>query len=277
MRTGRAVAAVAALPLAWLVAERVRGPAVAPLPDRLPHIARRPAPWAGTPPSLDRPPVPLAYAGLTGRHVGIAMVDNLLLADHQEYADRLRWYEEIDAGDGRAGWHSTAVASIAAGKTVGVAPEADLYFVGAGQIYAREPLGDWFVAARRAAHSGQTVGLAIRRILEMNRRLPEGRKIRVISMSIGAAPLPWLDDTPAAVAEARRQGLFVSWIDLPFLKPLGPVRIASAAGPDRYVTAGPAGSWAIAYWAGRYALACQQDPSMTPERFLTSFRAGRSR
>ena len=72
--------------------------------------------------------------------------------------------------------------------------------------------------------------------------------------------------TAAAVEEARRAGILVSTLDLG-AAPYGPVRIASGAAPDRYLTAGAAGSWAIAYWAGRFALACQQDPSMTPERF----------
>ena len=49
--------------------------------------------------------------------------------------------------------------------------------------------------------------------------------------------------------------------------------VASPAGPDAYTTCKePAVSWAIAYWAGRYALACQEDPSMTPERFLKTMR-----
>jgi hypothetical protein len=107
--------------------------------------------------------------------------------------------------------------------------------------------------------------MAIRRILELNRSLAPDRKIRAISMAVGWGP-KWLSHTAAAVDEARATGIFVSTIDLRAPR-YGPVRIASAAAPDRYLTVGAAGSWAMAYWAGRYALACQQDPSMTPERF----------
>lgn len=118
---------------------------------------------------------------------------------------------------------------------------------------------------------GQHQGLAIRRILELNRRLEPGRKIRVISMSIGPGPRG-LNDTAAAVAEARRAGIFVATWDLGGA-PYGPVRIASASGPERYATVAASGSWAIAYWAGRYALECERDRAATPERFERERRA----
>ncbi len=253
--------------LSWLAFERVRGPVAEPIPSVLPHIARRPPPLRLALPAAQAAVNPgdevrrLHTRGITGRHVGIAIIDRPLLTEHREYADRLRWYDEIDTVPGDpAGWHSTAVASIAAGATIGVAPEADLYFVGLGMNWSGEPFGSLFVAARRAAHIGLPLPLAIRRILEMNRRLEPDRKIRVISISIGGG-------AEGAIAEARRAGIFVSAIDL-HPAPMGPVTIASPAGPDAYTFhQRPAGSWAIAWWAGRYALACQEDPSMTPERF----------
>jgi subtilisin family serine protease len=65
--------------------------------------------------------------GITGRGVGIAIIDEPLLVGHQEYADRLQLYEEIDIGPTSASeMHGPAVASIAVGKTVGAAPDADL-------------------------------------------------------------------------------------------------------------------------------------------------------
>jgi subtilisin family serine protease len=268
-----AVAIAVAVPAAWVGFERARGPVAGPLPAALPYCVRRPPALRASFPAPSAAPNPgdevrrLHARGLTGKNVGIAIIDRFLLAGHREYADRLRWYDEIDSAPAEpAGWHATAVASIAAGRTVGVAPEADLYFVGLGMNWKGEPFGNLFFAARRAAHTGMPVALAIRRILEMNRRLEPGRKIRVISISIGGAP-------PEAIAEARRAGLFVSAADLR-LAPMGPVTIASPAGPDAYTThKRPAGSWAIAWWAGRYALACQEDPSMTPERFVKQIPA----
>ncbi len=164
--------------LSWLTFERVRGPATEPIPSVLPHIARRPLPLRLLFPAAQR-------------HVGIAIID-------RPYADRLRWHDEVDTvPDEPAGWHSTAVASIAAGATVGVAPEADLYFVGLGMNWSGEPFGDLFVEARRAAHTGLPLALGIRHIIEMNRRLEPGRKIRVISISIRGG-------AEAAIVEARK-------------------------------------------------------------------------
>jgi subtilisin family serine protease len=274
-----AAALVAATAL-FIGAQRLAGPSAPPLPAALPHIVRHPAPGVVgndrglNPVNPDQDVRRLHEQGITGRRVGIAIVDTFLYADHQEYRDRLRWYDEIDGRRGDpAVWHGAAVASIAAGRTAGVAPEADLYFVGLGSIWSNMPLGDWLALPSRASHMGQHQALAIRRVLEMNRRLEPDRKIRVISMSIGWGPR-WLSGTAAAVGEARREGLFVSAADLG-APPYGPVRIASAAGPDRYITAGAAGSWSIAYWAGRYALACQQNPSMTPERFRKTVMGAR--
>jgi subtilisin family serine protease len=252
--------------------QRLAGPSVSPMPAALPHVVRRPPPVSASWDSATNPVNPdaevrrLHAQGITGRHVGIAIIDSFLYTDHREYGDRLRWYDEIDGRPGDpAVWHGTAVASIAVGRTVGVAPDADLYFIGLGAIWANQPIGSWLAAPARGIHAGQHQALAIRRILEMNRRLEPDRKIRVISMSIGWGP-KWLGSTAAAVEEARRAGILVSSLDLG-AAPYGPVRIASAAAPERYITVGAAGSWSMAYWAGRYALACQQDPSMTPERF----------
>lgn len=267
-----------AIVVLWVLIERISGPSVEPIPPALPHIVRRPPPLAKDWDSSVNPINPtdevrrLHARGITGRHIGIAVIDSFLFTGHQEYRDRLRWYDEVDARPGDpAGWHGTATASIAAGRTVGVAPEADLYFVGLGLIWARQPLGNWFIAAWRATHLGLPQAVAIRRILEMNRRLEPDRKIRAISMAISWGP-PGLSGTAEAVAEARRQGIFVSSIDLG-AAPFGPVRIAAATAPDRYIRAGPAGSWAMAYWAGRYVLAFQTDPTITPERFAAKIKA----
>jgi hypothetical protein len=262
-----AAAAAVAVLVAWIAVERARGPVAEPVPSALPRTVRHPPPLRVALPAAEAavnpgPEVRRLHArGITGRHVGIAIIDRPLLVEHREYADRLRWYDEIDTAGGEpAGWHSTAVASIAAGRTVGVAPAADLYFVGLGMNWRGEPWGNLFVAARRAAHTGLPLALAIRRILDMNRRLEPDRKIRVMSISIGGG-------AEDAIAEARRAGIFVSTSDLP-MAPMGPVTIASPAGTEAYTThKRPALSWAIAWWAGRYALACQEDPSMTPERF----------
>jgi hypothetical protein len=254
----------------WAIEARLSGPHVNPLPAELPSVVRHPPanqaifPQPKTFSHPDEEVRRLHERGIFGRRIGIAVIDRPLLTRHLEFADRLRWYDEIDTeADEPAGWHSTAVASIAAGRTVGVAPMADLYFVGLGMIWAKEPIGNWLVAARHAIHYGQALPLAIRRILELNRSLPAERRIRALSISIGGGRA-----FEQAIDEARREGLFVSAFDLR-LPRLGPLTFASPAVPDAYTTHDiPAGSWAIAHMAGRYALACEEDPAITPEQFM---------
>jgi len=265
--------ALATVPVALAIAVvRLSGPRVGPLPATLPYVVRHPPPNSAPFPQPTTSLGPgdevsrLHARGVTGRNVGIAIIDRPLLTRHHEFAARLRWYDEIDTEtDEPAGWHSTAVASIAVGRRVGVAPMADLYFVGVGMIWAREPVGSWWEAARRGVHVGQTLPLAIHRILALNRSLPADRRIRTLSISVGGGRA-----LERAIDEARRAGLFVSAADLR-LPRLGPLTFASPAAPDAYTTGEvPAGSWAIAHMAGRYALACEEDPGMTPGRFMAA-------
>ncbi|GEM_PF-141382 len=240
--------------------------------------------------------------GITGRGVGIAIIDQRLLTEHQEYAERLRWYEEVGSGSMEpAAMHGAAVSSIAVGKTVGVAPEADLYYIGVSV-----DLGTVFMQYHGYAQ-------AVRRILGINRTLPAAHKIRVISMSTGWLPeMPGYYDLTAAVQEAKAEGMLVVssnlsqvhgfsfrglgrspmadpdlfqsyepglyWANsfyghegvLPdtLLIPMDSRTTASPTGPEEYVFYREGGlSWAIPYVAGMYALAAQADPSITPERF----------
>jgi hypothetical protein len=242
--------------------------------------------------------------GVTGRGVGIGIIDMPLLPDHQEYASQLRWYEFTQSpGRERARlppphMHGSAVASIAVGRTVGVAPEADLYFIATP---SESP-----IAAVLMPHF---LAQAIRRFVDINRALPANRKIRVISLSMG-----WGDaalgchDADSAVALARAEHIaffsvthdfaygglgrpplsepdsfdaYVSswmWRDDRFGSlsrtrlfsiPIDNRTLASAAGPQTMVYFPMGGfSWGPPFMAGTYALAAQVDPSITPERFF---------
>jgi hypothetical protein len=64
--------------------------------------------------------------GIDGKGVGIAIIDQTLLKEHIEYADRLVRYEPIDARGVPVQMHGPPVCSIAVGKTCGVAPKASL-------------------------------------------------------------------------------------------------------------------------------------------------------
>ena len=73
--------------------------------------------------------------------------------------------------------HGPAVASLLAGKTIGVAPDANIY-------YAAWP--SWLEDSRYAAD-------ALDWVLEQNEALPEGEKIRVVSVSAAPGSADMLD------------------------------------------------------------------------------------
>jgi hypothetical protein len=248
--------------------------------------------------------------GITGRSVGMAIIDMTLLADHREYAGRLRFYEEINAsGSGSSSMHGPAVASLAAGRTTGVAPEADLYFLAVNALVPTSPGSDPQTDFRYLAQ-------AVRRILDLNKQLPRNRRIRVISMSIGWGPEDLgAEDLNAATDEAKADGVLIVsgsrnmtrmygikifglgrpaladpdsfssyglglfWVDIspddPFLTgslclPMDSRTTASFTGVDDYVFFSiGGGSWTMPYLAGLYALAVQVKPGISPEEFLS--------
>jgi len=251
--------------------------------------------------------------GITGKGVGVAIIDQPLLTEHQEYGDRLRLYQEYHSAVGEnASAHGPAVASIALGKTVGAAPDALLYFiaddVGVGN-------GENFV--RDMTYYAEDVD----RLVLLNESLPAGEKIRVISMSVG-----WMSDTPgaeaveAAISRARKAGIAVVCVNSrdPLLEPwmgMGRKRYgdpnsltdcrpgafweeslyngeyrgadgslllvpmdqraaASPAGEAEYAYFAEGGmSWVAPYVAGLYALACQVRPEVTFDEFLAAAQA----
>lgn len=240
--------------------------------------------------------------GVTGRGIGIAIIDQTLLINHREYAGQLRWYEEIGVSAGQpSSMHGPAVASIAVGRSVGVAPEADLYYIAGGE----------------APFQLHNFTQGIRRIIQINEKLSPDKKIRVISISSGWNPnTPGYHEMVTAVNEARTQGIFVvssnieqdygfrfhglgrSPLDDPddfeayepgmfwakdfyrsaemlgdfysdrLLVPMDSRTTAGPGGNDKYVFYRSGGwSWSIPYIAGLYALAAQLEPAITPDRF----------
>jgi hypothetical protein len=123
--------------------------------------------------------------GIDGRGVSVGIVDFPLLTSHEEYADRLKHFETVYIlGPDVANTHGTATASLAVGKSVGVAPGADLYFIEADNmksyLTAYFPMG-WGLTYRYFAEG-------INRLLDINEQLPEANRIRVISVSWNTAP-----------------------------------------------------------------------------------------
>lgn len=139
--------------------------------------------------------------GITGKGVGIAIIDQALLVDHVEYKDNLKMYEEIHCLDGQAQMHGPAVASIAVGKTVGVAPEADLYYIA-------ETHGSY--KSDGFDYDFTWLAKSIDRIMEVNKILPDDKKIRVISISVGwSEEQKGYKEVTEAVDRAKEQGIFV--------------------------------------------------------------------
>ena len=243
--------------------------------------------------------------GITGKGVGIAIIDHTLLVDHVEYKDRIRVYEEADDIAGRGLYahpHGSAVASIAVGKTVGIAPDADLYFI------ATEFCSQGTVETSDFACLAKNV----RHIIEINKSLPEEQKIRVLSISIGWEPgNKGVDEITAAVNEANAAEIFVIssslrytnnldfhglgrnpladpddfmsyepglwWqkdfyqkgtLEQTLLVPMDSRTVASPTGTEDYFFNRVGGwSWSIPYLAGMYALAVQVKPDITPAEF----------
>ncbi len=153
--------------------------------------------------------------GITGRGVGIAIIDQVLPTEHPEYAGRLRLYEEADDifwPFNGAKMHGTAISSFAVGRTIGVAPEADLYFIATqlGRVSLRALWQKFVVRSKIPPTDFHVLARCVRRVLRINSQLPPDRKIRVLAMAIGWHPQQrGFDDITAATAEARAAGLLV--------------------------------------------------------------------
>jgi subtilisin family serine protease len=250
----------------------------------------------------------LHEGGITGRGVRVAIIDLPLLVKHQEYAGRVRLYEEMDLeGQTEPEMHGAAVASIALGKTVGVAPEAELYYI-AMQFTDENTL--------------QRLARCVHRIIEVNAQLPKDNKIRVISISKGWEPShEGYKEIKEAVEKAQAAGMLILYMcshklfyfgalgrpaladpnvfesyEPPLFRakdfwarpsspsvntfsvPIDSRTTASYEGISQYAFYRIGGmSWACPYIAGVFALAVQVDPAITPERFWAlAVRTGRT-
>lgn len=249
----------------------------------------------------------LHQRGITGNGVGVAVIDLRLLVEHEEYRDRLVYYDEINLPGSAADMHGTATASIAVGRTTGVAPKASLYYLA---------VGFW---TPQKGYDFSHVTEAIDRIIAFNRESPACARIRVIAMQSGwSGTMPGGREMAAAVERVKKAGIFFVSSSLiedygfhlnglgrePRSDPQDPasfgpglfwakqfqaeyekVMIAWAKSPrllfpmDSRTVAGPTGkkdyvfyrvggwSWVTPYIAGLYALACQVKPAITPEVF----------
>lgn len=255
--------------------------------------------------------------GITGCGVTIAIIDNPLDTAHQEIKDNLIHYESIGYPSDVplvANMHATAVSSLACGKSIGVAPDAKLVYF-AANFYSGAPDEKPFV---HSDHAGKQWDIyfsnyakALRKILFMNLRLPEDKRISAVSISwgmLGKSPEctelinelinsgvlvlttdPWnfygekacfsrihrtLNSDPNSVGSYEYDRLRGTGDSNRILVPAGGRTLAGFCGHDNYVYTGTGGlSWSTPYLVGVYAMAKQVYPNLTPDHFFDVVRS----
>lgn len=273
--------------------------------DRLPFDSETEWP-AALPPTFDPPRLlelgknpglglrSLQQRGMTGRGVSVAILDQPLLLAHEEYSERLVFYDASAVPDVEPQMHASPVASLAVGRTLGVAPGARLFYFA---------IPTWQVDARHYAD-------ALDKVLVLNARLPAKDRIRVVSVSFGGFETAknaaaW----KGALKRADVAGVLVVTCSGPVL--LGTLNVAFEADPDRAESWRPTDwlsktgedgnrlfvpggnrtiashrgahvyqldreggmSWSVPWLAGLAALAFQARPSLTPGQFVALVRS----
>ena len=223
--------------------------------------------------------------GIDGYGVDIAIVDQPLIPNHAENESRFHLIAELGVEGVRPQMHGPAVTSIAVGKTCGVAPKAELYYVS------------------EASWTGAQIGNrnyidALEKILELNKN--KSTNIRVVSISTGVfETYAQFDVWQTLLERAEKEGLLVITCDqdatklqYALLRPLpgndrdkpesytagtisrdrGELLVpgdgrtyASHLGKDVYSYSPIGGaSWAAPWLAGLAALGYQVNPTLKP-------------
>jgi subtilisin family serine protease len=123
--------------------------------------------------------------GVTGAGVAVGIIDGQMRRDHEEFAERLVHYEELDDFSGLPfDMHGPAMASLLVGRSIGVAPGATLHHF----------------ALDFARVTPQRLAEAIDHVVDRNGALPPEERVRVLSVSIGFRG----EDRAVVDAAARR-------------------------------------------------------------------------
>lgn len=128
--------------------------------------------------------------GITGKGVNVAIIDQPTYLIHSEFAGKIVEYYDTGCETDESSMHGPAVASLLVGTNCGTAPGARVY-------YAAAP--SW---KRDAAYYAKGLDW----IIAQNKKLPEGEKIRVVSVSASPNQSSWANrqmwDSTCARAEA---------------------------------------------------------------------------
>lgn len=251
----------------------------------------------------------LHKGGIDGHGVSIAIIDQEL-SPHTEYNENIVHYEKFLPmqrliSSNRGTMHGAAVASIAVGKNVGVAPKSKLYY------FATTLTDGKFKDDPKQSRTSKYYTAALDKIIKINKMLPDSDKIVVVSISAS----PHFSRDPeiwdAALQRARDAGIFVTTTAIrdeyglednglnrdiyddsdnpdsysksvwwPDNEPVETQQKTLAFPMDHRSTASPTGgtdyvhyasggwSWMKPYEAAMFALAKQVDRSITPEQFF---------
>ena len=239
----------------------------------------------------------LQRQGYTGKGVTVAIIDQPMRRDHPEYKNAPITYYEVRPEEkgmrsSNTSMHGPAVASLLMGKSIGVAPDVTLHYV-AMPSWQRD----------QTAHAE-----ALYKLIEVNRSLPDGKKIRAISFSDGVDTREKSPEAfQQAIADAEAAGIWVFTVDFPDLRlaPMGIDPYKDKDDPANYRPASwvggmPSGqeqhlwfptenrtratemepggyhydeqggmSWGMPYLVGVVALGLQEDPALTRANAVT--------
>lgn len=136
--------------------------------------------------------------GITGKGVNVAIIDTVLLADHQEYKDNLMLYEKKFTSETTTGIHGPAVTSIIAGDSVGIAPDVNIFYIATSIADEDE----------KSESNSANLIQCIDRVIEINKALPSDNKIKVLSISKGYTKFE-NQEIYEAIERAKKEGIFV--------------------------------------------------------------------
>ena len=201
--------------------------------------------------------------GVTGKGVGVAIIGGALLVNHVEYRDSLKLYEEMDCLDRTATISGCAAASAVAGKSTGVAPGVNLYYIAQTLNDNGVPNTGTLDGNESSVPDYSKLAEAIGRVVEINKKLQEGNKIRVLLTGRGwNSGYAGYDDVIKAVDRAKQDGIFVisgslyETYDCEMdYNGLGRPPLAD---PDEAASYGPGQNWAGSFFMfGRYTHAAE--------------------
>jgi subtilisin family serine protease len=138
--------------------------------------------------------------GITGQGINVAIIDQNMVLDHPEFQGKITKYFDVGTNipSNQGSMHGPAVTSLLVGENIGTAPGARVY-------YAAAP--SWTADAQFYAD-------ALNWIIAENEKLPEGEKIRVVSVSASPSGpgTPFTSNTGAwdvAYQRATEAGILV--------------------------------------------------------------------